>query len=1501
MKRSSRQPKLPRPLPAASASNGQDPSSLSRQLQAALTRLLPRGAVALVVSKGDPALIRSRHCVARHFPCNRQGHYAGYHPGCSTSAIAHLEALRTQGADYLVFPSTAFWWLDHYTAFQRHLADRYKRISGDTDPCHVYSLREAPDSVNPSVESTLSRVITEFQQRWAHEPSILDWQSGLEVAKRLPHLAVFSPPEPGSKLPYLPKSVDFVVTDRARTASAAEARRVARYAVLPYDLSSSVLDIQWQTRPARRHLPSVSLIIPCYNQSHLTDACLRSLFETLPTDSAVEVWVVDDASTDDTPGLLRQWQHRESRLRVIRHSKNRGFGTACNQGARRAQGTFLVFCNNDLVFLPRWLDPLLEVFRSHPRAGAVGGKLLLPDGRLQEAGGVVFCDGAALNFARGEAQLDQPLINFLREVDYCSAALLATRRSLFSQLGGFDRRYSPAYYEDADYCFKVRESGYRVYYQPASAVVHVEGGTSGTDPSHGFKRFQTVNRERFVDRWRHMLHLQPVRPMRVDQTALHALALYTPCSPKRSASARNRRVLVGTAFPPEPDCDSGSRRLWDLMRLLQREGWAVTLFFSGQERDPRYIQLLQQRGIAVFGGKHVKLECLLKAGHFDIAALISWPVAEICLPAIRRLSPNTRILVDSVDLHFLRHARQSFVAKSTQEAPAQLDARFGNDLTRELNVYAAADGVLTVSEREANLLRDLIPQPGLVHVWPDIEQPTLSPAPWSARRGILFTGSFRHAPNLDALEFLCREVIPRLSSELTAAHPLYVVGDPADTDLRSLTETAPNLRLVGWVPSLQPYLNRVRLSVVPLRFGAGTKRKLLASLMAGTPAVSTPVGAEGFGLRDAEHVLIADHPDQFASAIERLLTEPKLWRTLSQNGRAFARLHHSQASVRPRLRSILKSTLQGQPKQSRADQTGSAPQSTRLDLQRYQDLQERIRTHLAVAVPSGSRVLVVSRGDDELLRLGDLRASHFPQAAGGGFAGYHPGDSTAALAHLQALLAEGAEFLLFPQTSFWWLDYYREFADHLRRRHVQVLSNEACVVFRLCQTPPSNVTHPDRRPHRSQPSARPPSSSRPPSAPLALPRKAPNPVGSSPCRTTSNGRCDLVCLPIIEWGFRFQRPQQLLSRSAAAGHRVFYVSQNFRSSDPCCAIQRLLPGVYEVSLQGPSLNVYRDALNEESTRALLSALSALHRAKSVHRAILMVQLPFWWPLAEAARRDFGWPIVYDCMDYHPGFDTNHPRMLDAEASLLSHANLVVASSAPLEAQARRFNSNVLLVRNGCDYEHFAKIRSRTPAHPPVIGYYGAIAHWFDTDLVADLAERRPDWRFLLVGSTHTADVGRLVRLPNVSLPGEQPYAAIPNWLARFDVAIIPFKRNALTESTNPVKAYEILAAGKPLVSTPLPEILDLKPLVQTASTPEDFEHEIEQALQHRGPRLVSQRRVFARQHTWQTRWETLLSQMPAPPTRGIHKRSKSTPRDWPVDATPKSSEDLQPSKPGRTS
>jgi len=364
--------------------------------------------------------------------------------------------------------------------------------------------------------------------------------------------------------------------------------------------------------------------------------------------------------------------------------------------------------------------------------------------------------------------------------------------------------------------------------------------------------------------------------------------------------------------------------------------------------------------------------------------------------------------------------------------------------------------------------------------------------------------------------------------------------------------------------------------------------------------------------------------------------------------------------------------------------------------------------------------------------------------------------------------------------------------------------------------------------------------------------------GKSQSRVADPDSYDIVCFPIIEWDFRFQRPQQLMLRFAAAGHRVFYLSQTFRTTGPPFTIIEKSHNLFEVSLYGPPRNIYTEAMSDRVCAELFDSLDQLRRNLTLGETLAIVQLPFWWPLVQRMRDEFDWPVIYDCMDHHAGFSMNRRSMIRQESELMKSADLIVASSSILESEAKVHNSNVVLVRNGCDFEHFSRTQWRK-GERPVIGYYGAIQDWFNSDLVADLAERRPDWDFVLVGSKMSADTRRLIRLANVSMPGEKHYSVIPDWLGSFDVAILPFKRMPLTEATNPVKAYEILASGKPLVSVPIPEMASLAPLVRLASTVDEFEREIVDALGGDTDELIERRRAFAKEQRWEDRFELLSS------------------------------------------
>ncbi len=522
-----------RQVPASRTSGERDdPAAYEEQkarFRALVDRAVPRTADVAVVSRGDDELLELQGRRAMHFPRAPDGGFLGYYPPDGTPVIAHLESIRSLGVGYLAFPPSALWWLESYPHLTRHLEERYEVIERDADEGLVVRLsqvrvrdgsEDGDDGADPI--EIIAALLERRESESPHPPSVLDWGSRLELQHRLTGHAVFSPPPGnGATLPYMDRSVDVVILGGSDPARLREARRVAALAVVTGGAQGvEVEELAHAPLPER----SVAIIIPTFDGlSHLLP-CLRSLEETLPRPFDGSVIVVDDASTDGTSEILGAWSARLPWLRVIRSGRNYGFITSCNRGANAAEEDLLVFLNNDTLPQPGWLPPLIRTFRERPDAGAVGGKLLYPDGRLQEAGGVIFSDGSGANFGRGDYEADGPLYSYTRRVDYCSGALLATPRELFLEVGGFDRRFRPAYYEDTDYCFTLRELGHAVYYQPESAVVHVEGATSGRDARVGVKRYQRLNREKFTRKWSERLQLQPEPPARWDRSTWFALA-----------------------------------------------------------------------------------------------------------------------------------------------------------------------------------------------------------------------------------------------------------------------------------------------------------------------------------------------------------------------------------------------------------------------------------------------------------------------------------------------------------------------------------------------------------------------------------------------------------------------------------------------------------------------------------------------------------------------------------------------------------------------------------------------------------------------------------------------------------------------------------------------------------------------------------------------------------------------------------------------------------------
>jgi len=609
--------------------------------------------------------------------------------------------------------------------------------------------------------------------------------------------------------------------------------------------------------PQHEHV-DVSIVIPVFNQLEYTRACLASL-QAVQEQPRFEVIVVDDCSTDGTTEVIPQIPG----VVYLRNDSNSGFIASCNAGGKTARGKYLVFLNNDTLVKPGWLTALLDTFKEERRAGIVGSKLLYPDGRLQEAGGIIWQDASGWNYGKFDDP-SKPEYNYLRDVDYCSAAALMVPKALFESAGGFDSRYAPGYYEDTDLAFKVRQAGYRVLYQPLSEVIHHEGATGGTDISTGAKKHQEINRSTFAEMWSDEL---AKRPANGDVTFLQQ---------PRTPSGKN--ILVIDHHLPMPDRDSGSLRMFQILKILYRLGHRVTFLPDNLADMPPYTGELQKRGIQVVHHPYVKRvrDYLISHGPmFDVVVLSRCDFARKHVADVRLHAPQSRIIFDTVDLHYLREQRE---AQLTQDPDVRRKAQERQQL--EDYLIKETDETWVVSPIEQQMLQENWPHKS-IQVVSNIVDVTRSVTPFSLRRDWLFIGGFQHRPNIDAVLFFVEEIYPLVRDHLPDAK-FYIIGDKAPPEIVALASD--RIIVAGLQPDVRSFFDSVRLSVAPLRFGAGIKGKINQSMAFGVPVVATSIAVEGMNLTDHENVLAADEPQDFARALIELYESEELWKRLSQNG-----------------------------------------------------------------------------------------------------------------------------------------------------------------------------------------------------------------------------------------------------------------------------------------------------------------------------------------------------------------------------------------------------------------------------------------------------------------------------------------------------------------------------------------------------------------------------------------------------------------------------------------
>lgn len=639
----------------------------------------------------------------------------------------------------------------------------------------------------------------------------------------------------------------------------------------------------WNERYERNPLsttPIVTVVIPVYNKLEVTVRCLQSIADTWFDSLAVQIVVVDDGSHDGTPQFI-------PKLRGIDfvRGKNQGFVRACNRGAALATGRYICFLNNDTAVGDAWLDYLVTTAENDRTVGAVGAKLVYPDGTLQEAGGILWRDATGQNYGRDGNPKDSKY-NYVRDVDYCSGAALLVRRDLFTKLGGFSETYVPAYYEDADLCFGVRSLGYRVVYNPRAEVIHYEGVTSGTDLSSGIKRYQQINRPKFVEKW----HEQLQAHFENDQKNV-------PLGARRLRHGST--ILVVDSHVPLYDKDAGSLRLLQILKMLRDAKFNVVFLPDNYAALQPYTRELQDMGIEVLHHTENALPPLHAALN-EVLPILDY--AWICRPQLFHkyeplIRPNsaTRLLYDTIDLHFVRKLREIELFGGDATDAEQIER---TELEAARNAHATI--VVTENERELLQARGISP----VYVIPTLHDTEIDrPREYAQSSGLLFIGGYNHAPNADAATWLVNEIMPLVwKSDPTI--PVTLLGSNPPEAVLALQSD--RVSVPGYIPDVTSYFMQSRLFVAPLRFGAGMKGKVGQALSFGLPSVLTDVAAEGFTVQSGRDCTIANDAPAFAKAILELYEDEARWCSTSAASLEALR-PCSSATIRPQLLAMLES------------------------------------------------------------------------------------------------------------------------------------------------------------------------------------------------------------------------------------------------------------------------------------------------------------------------------------------------------------------------------------------------------------------------------------------------------------------------------------------------------------------------------------------------------------------------------------------------------------------
>lgn len=620
--------------------------------------------------------------------------------------------------------------------------------------------------------------------------------------------------------------------------------------------------------------PEVSIVIPVYNQFNYTYHCLEAILRS-SGDCSYEVIIGNDCSKD----LTKRINQIVSGIQVINNEKNLRFLLNCNNAAEFARGKYILFLNNDTQVQQDWLRPLISLMKQDETIGMVGSKLVYADGYLQEAGGILWKDASAWNYGNRQNPQDSEF-NYVREVDYISGAAIMIRKKLWEEIGGFDTRYVPAYCEDSDLAFEVRKHGYKVVYQPQSVVVHFEGISNGTDLNAGQKKYQVDNQAKFHEKWKDVLEGEHY------DNGTNVIAA-------RERSRNKKRILVIDHYVPQYDKDAGSKTTWMYLKMLVKKGYQITFLGDNFYQHEPYTTELQQMGICVlYGPKYAENweDWLLdNMDYFDIFYLNRPHISIKYIDLIKKHAKG-KIIYYGHDLHFLRIQREYEVNKDEKllvEAKKWLEQETYLMKNADMSYYPSVIEENAIHEIEASIPVKAI----TAYVFEQFNQVHYD---INERNGLLFVGGFGHGPNLDAVLWFLDNIYPEVYKRTKAL--FYIVGSKPPMEITNIKTEGVIVKGFVAEKELQTLYKQCRIAIVPLRYGAGVKGKVVEALYYGTPVVTTSVGAEGISGIE-EFTVVQDEAKDLIDAICDIYDNEEKLSEMSAKNQIYVQEHFSVDAV----------------------------------------------------------------------------------------------------------------------------------------------------------------------------------------------------------------------------------------------------------------------------------------------------------------------------------------------------------------------------------------------------------------------------------------------------------------------------------------------------------------------------------------------------------------------------------------------------------------------------